>query len=67
MMHPLARRWLNVRPLLLGLLTMVLIGSAHTAEAQTANEQTVESRKSPWMALVQGAAQQDREPLGRTQ
>ena len=42
---------LNVRSLLLLLLAMMLIGSAHTAEAQTASEQTVESRKSPWLAF----------------
>ena len=42
---------LHVRSLLLLLLAMMLIGSAHTAEAQTANGQTVESRKSPWGAF----------------
>ncbi len=62
MMRPQANRWLNVRPLLLGLLTMMLIGSPHTAEAQTASEQTVESRKSPWLAfglsfVITGAGQ----------
>ncbi len=46
------KRWLSLRPLLLVLLTTVLIGSAHTAEAQTASEQTVESRKSPWAAFA---------------
>ena len=62
MMHLQAKRRLNVGPLLLVLLTTVLIGSAHTAEAQTASEQTVESRKSPWGAfglsiLIPGAGQ----------
>ncbi len=53
---------LNIRPLLLVLLAM-LVASAHTAEAQTSSEQTVESRKSPWLAfglsvlLVPGAGQ----------
>ncbi len=46
------KRWLNVGPLLLVLLTSVLLGSAHTAEAQTASEQTVEARKSPWVAFA---------------
>ena len=46
------KRWLNVRPLLLALLTTILLGSAHTAEAQTASEQTVETRKSPWVAFA---------------
>ncbi len=60
--HPQAKRWLRVHPLSLVLLAMV-IGSAHAAEAQTANEQTVESRKSPWLAfglsaiVVPGAGQ----------
>ena len=51
MMHLQAKRRLNVGPLLLVLLTTVLIGSAHTAEAQTASEETVEGRKSPWAAF----------------
>ena len=46
------KRWLNVGPLLLVLLTTVLLGSAHTAEAQTASEQTVEARKSPFVAFA---------------
>ena len=46
------KRWANVRPLLLALLTTVLLGSANTAEAQTASEQTVEARKSPWVAFA---------------
>ena len=42
--------------------TDAMIGSSHTAEAQTASEQTVESRKSPWAAfglsvLIPGAGQ----------
>ncbi len=52
LMRPQPKRWLSLRPLLLLLLTAVLIGStARTAEAQTASEQTVESRKSPWAAF----------------
>ena len=62
MMRPQPKRWLNVRPLLLVLLTTVLIGSAHLAEAQTASEQTVEARKSPVAAfglsfMIPGAGQ----------
>ncbi len=62
MIRPQPKRCLSLRPLLLVLLTTVLIGSAHTAEAQTANGQTVESRKSPWAAgglsvLLPGAGQ----------
>ena len=52
MMRARPKRSLNVRPLLLVLLTTVLLGSAHTAEAQTASEQTVEARKSPWVAFA---------------
>ena len=51
MVHLHAKRLLSLRPLLLALFTIVLMGSAHTAEAQTASEQTVESRKSPWGAF----------------
>ncbi len=57
------KRWLHVRPILLLLLTAMLIGStAHTVEAQTEAGQTVESRKSPWLAfglsfLIPGAGQ----------
>jgi len=51
MMRRRPKRWLTVRPLLLVVLTMMLIGSGHTAEAQTASEQTVEARKSPGLAL----------------
>ncbi len=46
------KRSRNLRPLLLVLLTTVLLGSAHTAEAQTASEQTVEARKSSWVAFA---------------
>ncbi len=52
MMRARPKRSLNVRPLLLVLLTTVLLGSANTAEAQTASEQTVEARKSPWVAFA---------------
>ena len=52
MTRPQPKRWLNVRPLLLALLATILLGSAHTAEAQTASEQTVETRKSPWVAFA---------------
>ncbi len=41
----------GLRPLSIVLLTTVMIGSAHPAEAQTASEQTVEARKSPWGAF----------------
>ena len=57
MMRTQARRWLNLPPLLVILLTTILIGStACAAEAQ------VESRKSPWGAfglsfLITGAGQ----------
>ena len=62
MMGPEPRGWLKVSPLLLVLLITGLIGSAHTAEAQTASEQTVQARKSPWLAfgmssLITGAGQ----------
>ncbi len=63
MMHLQAKRCLSLRPILLLLLTTMLIGStAHTVEAQTEAGQTVESRKSPWLAfglsfLIPGAGQ----------
>ena len=62
MMRIQPRRWLDVRPLLLVLLATMLVGKAHIAEAQTANEQTLGSRKSPWAAfglsfLLTGAGQ----------
>ncbi len=63
MANPPTKRRLHVRPILLLLLTAMLIGStAHTVEAQTEAGQTVESRKSPWLAfglsfLIPGAGQ----------
>ena len=70
MMRPQPKRCLSLRPLLLVLLTTVVIGSAHTAEAQTASEQTAEGRKSPWAAgglsvLLPGAGQAYNEQWGK--